>query len=55
MRPRDLAKLGQLVLNHGKCDGRQVVPAAWIDASITPQIQASQLYFYGLGYPFNRS
>ena len=27
----------------------------YTSASITPQIQASQLYFYGLGYPFNRS
>jgi len=55
MRPRDLAKLGQLVLNHGMWDGRQVVPAAWIEASITPRIQASQLYFYGYQWWLGRS
>ena len=55
MRPRDLAKLGQLVLNHGKWDGKQIVSAAWIEASITPQIQASQLYFYGYQWWLGRS
>jgi CubicO group peptidase (beta-lactamase class C family) len=55
MRPRDLTKLGQLVLNHGAWDGRQIVSAAWIDASITPQIQASQLYFYGYQWWLGRS
>jgi CubicO group peptidase (beta-lactamase class C family) len=55
MRPRDLAKLGQLVLNRGMWAGRQVVSAAWIDASITPQIQGSQLYFYGYQWWLGRS
>jgi hypothetical protein len=32
-----------------------VVPAAWIDASITPQIQGSQLYFYGYQWWLGRS
>jgi len=55
MRPRDLTKLGQLVLNHGAWDGRQIVSAVWIDASITPQIQGSQLYFYGYQWWLGRS
>jgi CubicO group peptidase (beta-lactamase class C family) len=55
MRPRDLAKLGQLVLNRGMWDGKQVVSAAWIDASITPQIQGPQLYFYGYQWWLGRS
>ena len=55
MRPRDLTKLGQLVLNHGAWDGRQIVPAAWIDASISPQIQGPQLYFYGYQWWLGRS
>ena len=47
MRPRDLAKIGQLVLEHGAWHGRQVVPANWIAAATSPQINGQQLYFYG--------
>jgi CubicO group peptidase (beta-lactamase class C family) len=38
MRPRDMAKPGRLVLDHGKWRGRQVVPAEWIDASLQPRL-----------------
>ena len=33
MRPRDMMKLGQLALNRGLWNGRQLVSAAWIDES----------------------
>jgi CubicO group peptidase (beta-lactamase class C family) len=33
MRPRDMLKLGVLVLNHGRWQGRQVISADWIDRS----------------------
>jgi CubicO group peptidase (beta-lactamase class C family) len=55
MRPRDLAKLGQLVLDRGMWNGKQVISTAWIDASITPQIQGPQLYFYGYQWWLGRS
>ena len=29
--PRDLARFGEMMRRHGIADGRQVVPAAWID------------------------
>jgi CubicO group peptidase (beta-lactamase class C family) len=36
MRPRDMARFGYLYLNRGLWDGVQIVPEAWVDASLTP-------------------
>lgn len=38
MRPRDLLKLGQLMLNGGQWQGQQIVPADWVVASLTPKL-----------------
>ncbi|MHB6911527.1 serine hydrolase domain-containing protein [Streptomyces sp. DB-54] len=34
--PRDYAKLGQLVLNNGRAQGKQIIPLAWIKRIATP-------------------
>jgi CubicO group peptidase (beta-lactamase class C family) len=53
LRPRDLAKIGQLVLNHGVWHGRRIVSAAWIKAMTERQvvpgwpINSQGLYSYG--------
>jgi len=55
MRPRDLAKIGQLVLDHGNWKGTQVVPAEWIAAATSPQINGQLLYFHGYQFWLGRS
>lgn len=37
LRPRDLAKIGQLVLNKGNWNGEQIVSANWIDTATATQ------------------
>ena len=55
MRPRDMAKIGQLVLAGGRWSDRQIVSKAWIDASTTPRIEATGPYFYGYLWWLGRS
>jgi CubicO group peptidase (beta-lactamase class C family) len=35
LTPRDMARFGYLYLNRGEWDGVQIVPEAWVDASLT--------------------
>jgi CubicO group peptidase (beta-lactamase class C family) len=55
MRPRDLARIGQLVLSRGTWNGTQIVPASWVDAATAPQINGAGLYFYGYHFWLGRS
>jgi CubicO group peptidase (beta-lactamase class C family) len=47
MRPHDLARIGQLMLQHGRWKGRQIVPAAWVDASLQPRVDTGDGLQYG--------
>lgn len=47
MTPRDLARIGQLILNRGQWDETRVVPAAWLDASFAPHVSADEFRRYG--------
>lgn len=55
LKPRDLVKLGQLVLARGEWQGKPVVPAYWIEASTTPQINGASIYFYGFQWWLGRT
>ena len=58
LRPRDMAKIGQLVLAGGRGNDRQVVSKAWIDASMTPRLEAttgSGGFLYGYLWWLGRS
>lgn len=45
LRPMDLARVGYLVLRHGKWGDRQVVPDEWIAASTAANYRGSELIF----------
>jgi CubicO group peptidase (beta-lactamase class C family) len=47
LRPRDWAKIGQLVLNRGVWEGKQIVPASWVAQSTSEQIKTEGPLSYG--------
>jgi CubicO group peptidase (beta-lactamase class C family) len=59
LRPRDAAKIGQLLLSDGAWNGRQVVPPDWIMQSVIPRFQAVGYFggtlFYGYQWWMGRS
>ncbi len=49
MTPRDMAKIGQLVLNEGKWNGVQIVSEKWMEDSTTPKTKITAIdygYFW---------
>jgi CubicO group peptidase (beta-lactamase class C family) len=49
LRPRDMVKLGQLVLDQGKWRGKQLVDKVWLNEATTTQMKldfSSQTYGY---------
>jgi len=55
MRPRDIMKLGQLVLDEGKWNGEQVISKSWISESTAYRLPISELNKQaGYGYQWWR-
>ena len=59
LRPRDAAKIGQLLLNQGVWNGKQIVSAQWIAQSVVARHQAigyfGGLFFYGYQWWLGRT
>jgi CubicO group peptidase (beta-lactamase class C family) len=55
LRPRDMAKIGQLVLAGGRWNDRQVVSKAWIETSTAPKVKGTDGLFYGYLWWLGRS
>ena len=49
MHTEDMAKLGQLYLNKGRWNGKQIIPESWAEASITKKVDSIE-GTYGYGY-----
>ncbi|WP_369719672.1 serine hydrolase domain-containing protein [Bradyrhizobium sp. LLZ17] len=55
LRPRDWAKIGQLVLNRGVWEGRQIVSGSWVDQSTAEHIKTEEPLAYGYQWWLGRS
>ena len=52
LRPRDLAKLGQLALDGGFWHGRQIISAGWIKQMIAPQSPRGWWFSFARSYGY---
>jgi CubicO group peptidase (beta-lactamase class C family) len=49
---RDMAKIGQMMLDGGQFEGKRVVSAAWVAESLTPRVTISSVDPYADGYGY---
>jgi CubicO group peptidase (beta-lactamase class C family) len=55
LRPRDMAKIGQLVLAGGRWNDRQIVSKAWVETSTAPKLKGTDDQWYGYLWWLGRS
>ena len=48
LRPRDMAKIGQLMLDKGTWQGNRIVSEAWVEATLQNRVNAE--FGWGYGY-----
>jgi CubicO group peptidase (beta-lactamase class C family) len=47
MSVRDLARIGEMILQNGEAGGRSAVPADWVARCMTPAVSADEMRRYG--------
>ena len=52
LRPRDLAKFGQLYLDNGAWQGQQLISADWIADTVVPRVDISSWATYSSAYGY---
>jgi CubicO group peptidase (beta-lactamase class C family) len=55
LRPRDLAKVGQLLASDGLWGGARVLPSGWVAESTRPRLNTDGLLYYGYHWWLGRS
>jgi CubicO group peptidase (beta-lactamase class C family) len=55
LRPRDLAKIGQLLASGGSWNGQRVLPPGWVAESVKPRLNAEGALYYGYQWWLGRS
>lgn len=53
LRPRDLARFGWMLLDHGRWKGEEVVPAAWVERATRRHAVATSGWTPGEGYGYH--
>lgn len=54
LRPRDLAAIGQLLLDKGNYGGRQIIPTDWVEQALTERTRRSDGLRYGYQWYLGR-
>jgi CubicO group peptidase (beta-lactamase class C family) len=54
MTPRDLLRIGQMMLDGGKAAGRTIVPSDWLTAALGPKVTIDEARQYGYHWYLGR-